>query len=920
MAIEYFNSLLGDYYSREQLNRATVTEARRKLRERIGDEKVRFTLSSQRTILQEALSNTVSIANFEFKKLRDYFQANISDALAKKAAYDLSQTQSNKVALVNSIVTLFSGANSEVLVPSVQKIADYDRVVVDTLSFLPSEWATRVAQDIENVAGYTIDKFFSAAVFITSPVTQWLPSLLDLLTGKGKFNITTGTVNLILGFALDTLNFALGVIGGTINLAMTTLYEIVVSPLVAVSNLVGWAFNIVSTGFTGISDAIADDFSQSGREIDFSNYGARTIANLASGLESYISEYGIAGTALDFAYNFGSSIIGGVGNILSDTYNTVIQSDLVRWLGVDKLVEGGTNIVNNAIRFVSDFISNNDVRIAFQEVASLLTSIFPNYRDGVSETDFGSKMESSWIGTPNSFLNNLSSVGVNLMGTTPLDPGTGSNPSGLYGNIMLGAPLTYTRVTDPNNRSMINTFVKDSTFLSLTPGLPKYNGGAFEQTIVGQAVSIFSGNGINRPSTIFNQTDTPDEMVEYLKRNGITSYFADRDKRYYTFRADYEQYFAYLETMLNTLWVKMGLGTAEDGSLNIFSFFNPSSNASDYDSTLRDQYRSSIGFFVNPGGSVSEGLSNQTISSDLASQANNRSDDFQRINYITGMGTSNDARNIMRQVGIAGTQLGTLGSILGQFSTGGESIFSIKGIANLASSVVSFSNSQDVSALVQQFAVTNGMKVIYPEYWNNSSYFKNMTFNFNFVSPYGDPLSIFQYVYVPFFSLLAFAMPRQAAENGLVSPFLVRADMPGIITSDLAMITQIDWVKGGSAGLFTKDKLPRSISGSFTVQDMYPYLSATKRLSFLSANPSFTVFLDNMAGLRALYNDSSDDPYEDYWKKMLNRVNGERDENGLWNSFSQDKRAENGKYVTTYKRQPLGKTISKKAAPWLSKI
>jgi hypothetical protein len=195
-----------------------------------------------------------------------------------------------------------------------------------------------------------------------------------------------------------------------------------------------------------------------------------------------------------------------------------------------------------------------------------------------------------------------------------------------------------------------------------------------------------------------------------------------------------------------------------------------------------------------------------------------------------------------------------------------------------------------------------------------------MNFSFNFVSPYGDPLSIFQYVYVPFFSLLSFAMPRQAAENGLVTPFLVRADMPGIVTSDLAMITQVDWVKGGPQGLFTKDKLPRAISGTFTVQDLYPYLAATKRLSFLSANPSYTVFLDNMAGLRAVYSEVDDDPYSEYWKKLVNRVNGSATNQGLWNRFSTEKQAENSKFATTYQRPSLTRTISKKAAPWLSKI
>jgi hypothetical protein len=111
--------------------------------------------------------------------------------------------------------------------------------------------------------------------------------------------------------------------------------------------------------------------------------------------------------------------------------------------------------------------------------------------------------------------------------------------------MMLGAPLMYTRQTDPNNRTMINTFVKDSVFLSLTPGMPKYNGGAFQQEFL-----TFNSTFL---TNYLNQTTTPQEMRDYLLKNGIDKLFGEKDRRYYTFQANYEEYYAYLETMLNTL-------------------------------------------------------------------------------------------------------------------------------------------------------------------------------------------------------------------------------------------------------------------------------------------------------------------------------------------------------------------------------
>ena len=60
----------------------------------------------------------------------------------------------------------------------------------------------------------------------------------------------------------------------------------------------------------------------------------------------------------------------------------------------------------------------------------------------------------------------------------------------------------------------------------------------------------------------------------------------------------------------------------------------------------------------------------------------------------------------------------------------------------------------------------------------------------------------------------------------------------------------------------------------------------TKRFSFLSANPNYTVFLTNLAGLHAVYGNDSDTNLNDYWKEMLNRVPGDQTENGLWNKYN----------------------------------
>jgi hypothetical protein len=46
----------------------------------------------------------------------------------------------------------------------------------------------------------------------------------------------------------------------------------------------------------------------------------------------------------------------------------------------------------------------------------------------------------------------------------------------IYGSMILGTPFLYGDYADPVNRSLINSIVRDGRVLSITPGLPKYNG------------------------------------------------------------------------------------------------------------------------------------------------------------------------------------------------------------------------------------------------------------------------------------------------------------------------------------------------------------------------------------------------------------------------------------------------------------
>lgn len=571
--------------------------------------------------------------------------------------------------------------------------------------------------------------------------------------------------------------------------------------------------------------------------------------------------------------------------------------------------------------------SNKNGAVFFRTISQITQIISQNlqdYKDGVSETSFGAKMEDSWYSDSKSsfltyFKNRNANYKINILNSTPLD--SGSERDSIYGSLILGTPFLFNKNSDVDNRVMINTFVKDGKILSLTPGMPEYHGTSYD--ILGKSTS-----------SLLNQTKEPSAMMSYLLKNGLDKDFSNKDKRYYTFKANYDLYFSYLETMLNVIWVKMGL--AKNGeSFNLFSFFNIK-NSNSIDPTgrneLKSQYNSSIGFFTNVVGGLSESIDNSRsgFGSELASNANSLSDEYQRLNFIHGMGTGSALHSVANIAGRNITAVSNVGEFLSKTFINASRTWSNSDKSNLIKSGLALiktaaagvfdigaaSTTQDLGSLIQQFTTSNGMKLKYPDLWSDSDYSKNINFDLSFISPYGDPLSIFKYVYVPFCAILCFAMPRQAAENGYVSPFFVRADVPGLFTSDLAMISSLTWTKGGANRLFTKDGLPRAIDCSVSLMDLYPFLAMTKRLSYLSANPSYAVFLDNLSGMMSLNDNRTDDGLNSYFDNLINRVNGESEKGtNMWNKFNSTKSSV-VKNISDNRRNSISGNTDPYSIPW----
>lgn len=648
--------------------------------------------------------------------------------------------------------------------------------------------------------------------------------------------------------------------------------------------------------------------------------------------QSYVNASGTSGAAasldnsiaedssglFDYSSTTNAGNLSAIGNAIEGLGNSVIKGASILKDYASTLTDLIANFAADDNNWLSSVLGTTGTVIS--RGIGILTENFTDYNDGATETAYGYKQETSWRKFVSSCENTSAKYRVNQLKTTPFD----SESSDLLGHMILGAPFSFADRADPRNRVLLDSYVKDLNILSLTPGLPKYNG------------SRYTASAKN---DILQQTSDYDSMMNYLIKNGVDASNMKKDKRYYTFSPSYGKFYSYLETMLNTIWVKLGLATDEDNkTFNLMTFFKDLQTSTNDGADPLEKYMSAIGFVVNPTGTVSESISNGKTSygQNYASQVNSAADTYEQLNYLTGMGTAGAAKELARKsaigvnfanqvkefvsgkltntIGLAkkwGSKLSIPGYVLGA-ATGG--------IMDYAKTVTT----TDVGIELQQFATSNGMHVMYPELWSDGGgYSKSMTFDFNFTSPYGDPLSIFKYVYVPFCTLLCFTLPRAADDNGYVSPFFVRADLPGLFTCDLGIVSNMSYTRGGPNGLFTKDGLPRSISGSITLDDLYPYLAMSRRISFLSANPSYTSFLDSFTGFNAVYKNNDVSELNTYWRYMLNRVNGNNSSlngtyNSLWNRFDSD-----GRHINYLAASTVGSSkflVPPKSINWMRKV
>lgn len=169
-----------------------------------------------------------------------------------------------------------------------------------------------------------------------------------------------------------------------------------------------------------------------------------------------------------------------------------------------------------------------------------------------------------------------------------------------------------------------------------------------------------------------------------------------------------------------------------------------------------------------------------------------------------------------------------------------------------------------LNGILQGFGVVSTAKNIFtgngfadiPEVWQGSQFSKSYSFNMTLRSPYGDPVSIMQSIYIPLACLLAAALPRAVGNHAYTSPFLVRAYCKGMFAIPLGIIDSISVKRGASEFGWSTSQLPTVVDVSFTIKDLSPVMHMAiassgidELMSVFSQNSSFQEYLLTLSGL-----------------------------------------------------------------------
>ena len=189
-----------------------------------------------------------------------------------------------------------------------------------------------------------------------------------------------------------------------------------------------------------------------------------------------------------------------------------------------------------------------------------------------------------------------------------------------------------------------------------------------------------------------------------------------------------------------------------------------------------------------------------------------------------------------------------LGKTLGELQNGtGDMLKSV--VQDLAGSLSSEIGLGDIGAVLTQ---GNGYLDM-PDVWKGSSFSKSYSFNIQLRARYGDPVSIFQSIYIPLIMLLAASMPRSVGNSMYTSPFLIKAYCKGMFAIPCGIVESLSISRGKDEFGWSHDHLPTAIDINLQLKDLTPtfFLSMQDIGLFdtFTRNDNMMEYLDTLSAL-----------------------------------------------------------------------
>ena len=224
-----------------------------------------------------------------------------------------------------------------------------------------------------------------------------------------------------------------------------------------------------------------------------------------------------------------------------------------------------------------------------------------------------------------------------------------------------------------------------------------------------------------------------------------------------------------------------------------------------------------VPFALQKGVNVSETFSNSTQEHPIMSELNSTGQNNQQQSMVGSIPA--DVNATMDKITETAENYKENGIQQGLMNTAKDAGQSwLKGL--LKQGIANFKGNAEVG-MVQ----AGNARMVLPEIWTDSAFDRQYSLSFNFFSPYGHRLSIFENTIVPLIFLIAMTAPRQVGKSSYTTPFYVKAFSKGLFTTELGMVSSLGITRSEDKNDRTQEGFPRSVQVTMSIKDLVPRLA-----------------------------------------------------------------------------------------------